>query len=263
MIQQSKNSVKVHLYEYTKYVSLPNKMTTLIVGASGATGSLVVNQLLECGQSVKAIVRSAETLASHENLTIIEASLLDLSDDELAQHVKGCHAIVSCLGHNISFKGLFGQPRKLVTEATQRLCEAVKTNKPEGSVKFILMNTVGNSNRDLQEPISFAQKLVISSLRRLVPPHKDNEDAADYLRTEIDRSNKQLEWVAVRPDSLLNEETISAYTVHASPTRSAIFNPGKTSRINVAQFMAELITKQETWNKWKYQMPVIYNQTTE
>ncbi len=238
-------------------------MTTLVVGASGATGRLVVNQLLERGQSVKAIVRSADTLTPHKNLTVIEASLLDLSDDELAQHIKGCNAIISCLGHNMSFRGIFGQPRKLVTEASQRLCEAVKTNKPEAPVKFILMNTVGNRNHDLQEPISFAQKLVISSLRRLVPPQADNEDAADYLRTKIDRSKKQLEWVAVRPDSLLNETRVSAYKLYASPTRSAIFNPGKTSRINVAHFMAELITKQETWHKWKYQMPVIYNQATE
>lgn len=238
-------------------------MITLVVGASGATGRHVVNQLLERGQTVKAIVRSADTLKTHNNLTVIEASLLDLSDIELAQHVKGCRAIVSCLGHNMSFKGIFGQPRRLVTEGTRRLCEAVKTNKPEASVKFILMNTAGNSNRDLKEPISIAQKLVISTLRNLLPPQADNEDAAEYLRTKIDRSNNQLEWVVVRPDSLLNETSVSAYTLHASPTRSAIFNPGKTSRVNVAQFMAELITNKETWQQWKYQMPVIYNQSNE
>jgi hypothetical protein len=47
--------------------------------------------------------------------------------------------------------------------------------------------------------------------------------------------------------------------VHASPTRSAIFDPGSTSRINVAHFMAELIANEDTWSKWKGHMPVIYN----
>ena len=44
-----------------------------------------------------------------------------------------------------------------------------------------------------------------------------------------------------------------------SPTRCAIFNAGKTSRINVGHFMAALITDDNTWNLWKGQMPVIYN----
>jgi hypothetical protein len=68
-----------------------------------------------------------------------------------------------------------------------------------------------------------------------------------------------VEWVAVRPDSLTNEDTVTAYELHASPTRSAIFDPGKSSRINVAHFMADLITDPHTWNEWKGQMPVIYN----
>lgn len=35
---------------------------------------------------------------------------------------------------------------------------------------------------------------------------------------------------------------------------------GETSRINVAHFMADLITDDGLWSRWKGQMPVIYNQ---
>jgi hypothetical protein len=52
---------------------------------------------------------------------------------------------------------------------------------------------------------------------------------------------------------------VTEYTVHNSPTRSAIFNPGKTSRINVGDFMAKLIVSKNEWNKWEGEMPVIYN----
>lgn len=238
-------------------------MTTLVVGASGATGRLLVDQLLNRGQTVRAIVRSPdklpELLRGRENLSVIPASLLDLSDMELAQHVAGCVAVASCLGHNLSWKGIYGHPRRLVTEATRRLCNAVKANEPEMSTKFVLMNTTGNSNRDLQEPISFAQSCVIGLLRLLLPPHADNENAADYLRTKIGQQDPVIEWTAVRPDSLTNEDQVTPYEIHPSPTRSAIFNPGTTSRINVAHFMAELITDEDTWEKWKGQMPVIYN----
>ena len=238
-----------------------------MVGASGATGRQLVKQLLDRGQHVRIVVRSTENLSksvmSHENLSVIHASVLDLSDTEMAQHVHGCAALASCLGHNLSFKGMFGAPRRLVTDATRRLCSAVKANQPKQPVKFVLMNTTGNSNRDLNEPISFGQKFVIGLLRLLLPPHVDNENAADYLRTEIGQNDGEIEWAVVRPDSLVDETEITEYAVHPSPTRSAIFDAGVTSRINVACFMADLIGDDDTWNEWKGKMPVIYNQGQE
>lgn len=238
-------------------------MTTIVVGATGATGLLLVEQLLDRGQKVKAIARSVDkvpqAVRDHPNLSIIQASILELTDKEMAEHVKGCAAVASCLGHNLTFKGLFGHPRRLVTDATRRLGDAIKANPSEEPSKFVLMNTTGNRNRDLAEPISFAQRCVIWLLRMLLPPHADNEEAADYLRTEIGRNNRKIEWAAVRPDGLTNEDEVTEYEIHVSPTRSAIFDAGKTSRINVAHFMADLITDPQTWNEWKGQMPVIYN----
>lgn len=240
-------------------------MTTLVVGASGATGRLLVEQLLNRGQSVKIIVRVLdtlpETIKNHDNASVIQASVLDISDEEMVRHVKGCDAVASCLGHNMSFKGIYGQPRRLVTDATRRLCNAIKANKAETPVKFVLMNTTGNSNRDLSEKISFGQKCVIWLLRLLLPPHVDNEQAADFLRTEIGQNDRAIEWVAVRPDGLINESEVTDYEVHPSPIRSAIFDAGTISRINVGHFMAELITDKDTWSKWKGQMPVIYRKT--
>ena len=68
-------------------------MTTVVVGASGATGRLLVEQLLNRGQTVKVVVRLpvkiTEIIKNRENLSIIHASILDLSDTEMAQHIKG------------------------------------------------------------------------------------------------------------------------------------------------------------------------------
>ena len=108
-------------------------MTTLVVGASGATGQYLVAQLLNKGHKVKAIVRSAEklpqSLRDESRLSIIEASILDLSDSEMAEHVAGCDAVASCLGHNLTFKSIYGRPRRLVTNATHRLCAGLKSVK--------------------------------------------------------------------------------------------------------------------------------------
>lgn len=241
-------------------------MIILVVGASGATGQQLVEQLLIQGHTVKAIVRSPESLPeswkNNTQLQIISASILDLSNKEMSDHVSDCDAIASCLGHSMNWKGIYGDPRKLVTDATHRLCNAIEANKPESPIKYVLMNTTGNRNRDLSEPISFAQKCVIGLLRLLLPPQVDNEKAADYLRTQVGQNNQFIEWAAVRPDGLINENQLTNYEIHASPTRSAIFNAGKTSRINVGHFMANLISDDDLWNTWKGQMPVIYNKSS-
>jgi hypothetical protein len=237
-------------------------MTTLVVGATGATGRLLVAELLSRGETVKAVVRSPEKLPQEllndESLTVIRASILDLSDAEIAQYADGCRAVASCLGHNLSLKGIYGQPRRLVTDAARRLCQAVKANNPDGTTKYVLMNTVGNRNRDLDEPISLAQRVAVGLMRVLLPPQVDNEQAAEYLRVQIGQDDPVIEWSAVRPDSLIDEDSVTVYVVHPSPV-GTLFNPGKTSRINVAHFMADLITDEATWNAWKGQMPAIYN----
>jgi putative NADH-flavin reductase len=241
-------------------------MTVLVVGASGATGQLLVTQLLECRQNVRAMVRIParlpEIVQNNDRLSVIHASILDLSDTEMTQHVRGCTAVASCLGHKVSWKGIYGHPRRLVTDATRRLCNAIKASPAEASTKYVLMNTAGNSNRDLDEPISFGQRCVMGLLRLCMPPHVDNEKAAEYLRTFVGQDDKAIEWAAVRPDTLINEDHVTGYAVYPSPIRSAIFNAGRTSRINVAHFMADLITDDDTWNRWKGQMPVIYNQAS-
>jgi hypothetical protein len=208
-------------------------------------------------------VRSPEklptSLKDHDHLSVIQASILDLSDAEMAQHVQGCNAVASCLGHTLNLKGMYGPPRRLVTDATRRLCQAIRANGPEAPVKYVLMNTVGNRNRDLDERVPFGERVVVGLLRLLLPPHVDNEQAADYLRTQIGQDDGAIAWAAVRPDSLIDRDEVTEYEVYPSPIRSAIFDPGSTSRINVAHFMARLITEADTWDQWKSQMPVIYD----
>ena len=74
------------------------------------------------------------------------------------------------------------------------------------------------------------------------------------------QSNSRITWVVVRPDSLREEDNVTDYSIHPSPIRSAIFDPGSTSRTNVAHFMADLVTDDHLWRQWEEQMPVIYNE---
>lgn len=243
----------------------PEARTVLVVGASGATGSLLVEELLTRGDNVRVVVRSSDglpqALRSHERLTMRQASLLDLDDAALKQLTDGCDAVASCLGHTMSWKGVFGPPYRLVTVATRRLAEALRATSRGRPTRFVLMNSAATRNRDLREGITLAHRVAINALRLLVPPHTDNEQAAEYLRRERGRSDRQLQWCVVRPDTLTNDPQPTAYQVFSSPIRSVLFDPGQTSRLNVARFMADLITDDRVWGRWRGQMPVVYDGT--
>jgi nucleoside-diphosphate-sugar epimerase len=235
----------------------------LVVGASGATGRLLVADLLNRDIYVVAVVRKGSSLKSrfesYPNYHEISANINEISDNYLTPLLKGCDVVLSCLGHNLTFRGLFGKPRQLVTDTIKKCSRVIESLTPKRKVKVILMNTTGNSNRDIPEIPPLSQRFVVSILRILLPPHVDNENAADFLRIHIAQNHQFIEWTAVRPDSLTNESEVTKYVIHTSPTRNAIFDAGATSRINVANFMANLATDSDLWEAWKGKMPVIYN----
>ena len=235
----------------------------LVLGSSGATGQLVVSQLLKQNVEVVAILRPSsnipESLYSHSNLQIIKTEITNLKEYELVHYLQGCDGIISCLGHNLTCKGMFGHPQLLVTNAIEKVCRAIESINTDKKIKLILMNTTGNSNPDYSEKPPVSQRVVISILRLLLPPHVDNENAANFLRLKIGQNHKVIEWVAVRPDSLIDKENVTEYELFNSPTRNVIFDAAPTSRINVANFISSLICEDKLWRQWKGKMPVIYN----
>ena len=227
--------------------------TISVAGATGQTGRLVVEQSLANDYKVRVIVRSRNRLPSeileHPNITLVEASLLDLSDEQMANLAKEYDSMVSFLGHVINFNGIFGEPK--------RLCKAIESNCPLSPVRFILMNTVGVSTPALSEQREWFERVVLSLLRWLISPHKDNETAAQHLHSNIGQKNKFVEWCSVRPDSLINEG-VSTYEITESPS-TGLFNGQPTARSNVAHFMVRLIEDDSLWTSWRFRMPVIMN----
>lgn len=234
-------------------------MTVLLVGGTGRTGRRVLDQCLLRGVDVRAIVRDTRRLpaggSERPRLTVVEADLLSMSDDEIASQVRGCDAVVSCLGHVTSPRGIFGPPWDLVVRATRRLCRAIEGPTP---VRFILMSSVSvNRPGHLDPRRGTLESAVLWLIRALLPPARDNQNAADLLCLEIGTVNPVVQWVAVRPDTLVDGD-ISEYAVHESPTNS-LFAPGKSSMVNVAHFMCELAIDAKTFETWKGKLPVITN----
>ena len=236
--------------------------TVLLLGGSGRTGQLVMRQLLGRGIGVRAIIRPGRALAPEvagdPHLHVTEASLLALTGEELQRHVRDCDAVISCLGHAISLRGIFGPPRDLVTRATSEVCRAIEALKPASPVKFILMSSVSvirAGGRDTRR--SALEKAVLRTLCAMIPPAGDNQRAADFLQQRVGESHAFVQWAAVRPDTLLPGD-VSEYTVHDSPV-DTLFSPGETNMANVAHFMCELVANPKTWAEWQGRLPVIVN----
>lgn len=241
---------------------MSTQQTVLLLGGTGRTGRRVLEQLLSSGISVRVIVRSARRLpalvAEHPSLVVVEANLLSLGDADLQRHARGCDAVISCLGHVLSFKGVFFPPRDLVTRATTRLCRAIEALQPAKPVKFILMSSVSvNHPGGLDTRRRMFEKAFVWMLRGVLPPANDNQQAANLLHDNIGTDNPFVQWAVVRPDTL-REGDVSEYTVHEGLV-SSLFAPDNTSMRNIAHFMCELLTNPKAWDSWKEKLPVIIN----
>lgn len=238
-------------------------MKVLVLGASGATGRLVLMQLVQRKMNTRILIRESAVIAEEffENplVEIVKGNINELDQSDLELLLQDCETVISCLGHNISLKGMFGHPRYLVLNAIRNLSQTVH-NTVKKKTKIILMSTTAFTNRQAGEQNSLGERIILSLLMGFLPPHRDNVKAADFLINEIGNQDEYIEWVAVRPDTLIDNDQVSAYDICESIQRSPIFDAGEISRINVSHFMAELATDENLWNEWVSKTPVLYNQ---
>lgn len=253
--------------------------TILVVGSTGATGKHVVQMLLDRGDTkVVAVARSESKLkgllrngeqTNIKNLDIKESSIGQMSVDELKDLTKECTAIVSCLGHNMTFKGMFcdglfiSQSVKKLTKVMPKTC------------RFVLMGTDGFSYPDGSDaPRTLFERGILNLLRCVLPPVEDNELSAKYLLEEAKSKNKKCyEWVIARPGDLVDEdETVLSETSKKDyeifdHTSGALFGDQSTTRTQVAHFMTDLATmdsKEAAFQKtYNHKMPVVYSRVID
>lgn len=239
----------------------------LVLGATGNTGRHVVTQLLEKSHHVRAIVRSKErmqqlldtTKYARDSLSLTEASLLDLNDNEIQELVDGTDAVVSCLGHNPNWNGLFGEPRRLVMDATKKLTSAIQDASP--NTRYIHMGTAAVANPNGNDtPWSRSERAILWALRRVLPPHVDNEESIEYIHELGTESN--IKWTVIRPSDLI-DGSVSEYTLE-SKLRPGLFSSGApATRANVANAMVSMILNDDLWNEWKFKMPALYDKVSD
>ena len=215
-------------------------MRILLLGATGRTGKLLLEQALARGHIVHALVRDKRKISIERfNLLLFEGTPSD--SFALEKAIQGCEAIVSAL--NISRKsefpwaGLRTPKDFLSTTMSHVVALAKQTNIRR--VVFISAWGVFETKKDL--PAWFRWLLNNSSLRY---------QYADHERQEAVVANSNLDWTAVRPVFLTNSKTPKeVFVSEDNKPKPHLY----ISRANLAAFMLAVLEK----NLYLCQAPVI------
>lgn len=215
-------------------------MKILLLGATGRAGKHLLQQSLERGHIVHALVRDkSKVTITHDHLTLFEGSPGDKA--ELDNAMKGCEAILSAL--NISRYNDWPWTRlrtpKDFLSSTMKLIIELMTKHNIQRIIFTSAWGVAETRRDI--PGWFRWFIENSNIKY---PYDDHARQEELLKPT------NLQWTAIRAAGLTNFKTKSRVIVSFNNTPK----PHLTiSRRNVAAFMLDALEK----NLYVREMPVV------
>lgn len=200
-------------------------LAVTIFGASGRTGSLLVERALRAGHQVKAFVRDPDkvTLAD-TRLELIQGDAKNEAD--VARAVEGADAVLSALGHTKT------SAKDIQTVATAHIIHAMKTF---GVRRLVSLTGAGvKAPEDQPKVIDRVFGLLLATFARNVI--KDAEAHAELIR------KSGVEYVIVRGPRLTDGAYTGSYKVGFIGKGSGT----QASRADVADFMLKQLTS-EAW----------------
>ena len=193
----------------------PKKL--LIVGATGGTGRRLIEQALERGYAVTALVRNSLRLPlEHPQLRVVQGDVLDYASVERA--VRGQEAVICALGHKRFFF-----PTRILSEGTGNLLRAMQTH---GVPRFVCETSLGIG--DSAGRMGLYYTLFVIPV--ILPFYY-----WDKTRQERLIAASAVEWIIVRPGVLSNARKRGNYR-HGHQIGSFILTL-RISRADVADFM--------------------------
>ena len=176
-------------------------MKLVVFGASGKTGTHIVEQTLAEGHEVSAFVRDVLKLnIKHENLSTVTGDVLNTKNVEAA--IKDQDAVLVALGNSTTSKN------SLRSEGTRNIISAMQTHKIK---RLIVMTTMGA--HESWEQLTFAGKAFFRTMLKHVKA--DHELQEDYVKSS------GLDWTIVRPSGLTDGVKTSWLSSRKRPTGRA------------------------------------------
>lgn len=197
----------------------------LVLGATGATGRLIVNQAVARGYDVTVLVRSADKASDIRGAKLIVGDARD--EAALREALKGRDAVVSALGTPVSpFREV-----TLLSTATRALVSAMKAEQ----VSRLVCITGMGAGDSAGHGGFIADNVIFPLLLKKVYADKDRQEA--IVR------DSGLDWVLVRPSILNNKPGRGSVR---TLTDLSGFHGGSIAREDVATFVLDQV-RADTW----------------
>ncbi|TPN57332.1 MULTISPECIES: SDR family oxidoreductase [unclassified Mesorhizobium] len=200
-------------------------MKILVLGATGATGRLIVSKALAQGYDVVVLVRSK---AKAENLAGAELVEGDARDPAALTHaIAGCEAVISSLGTAMS-------PLREVTMLSTATRVLVGVMERQNIRRLVCITGLGAGDSRGHGGFFFDRLLLPLMLRKV---YEDKDRQEDAIR------GSTLDWIVVRP-MVLNDKPARG-GIKALTDLSSVHG-GTIARADVAEFVVQQLTT-DTW----------------
>jgi putative NADH-flavin reductase len=187
------------------------------VGATGGTGRQLIQQALERGYAVTALVRDPSRLqVEHQQLKVVQGDVLDYDSVEGA--VRGQEAVISALGHKRFF-----YPTRILSKGTGNLLRAMQAH---GVPRFVCETSLGIGDSAARMGLYYTL-FVIPVILPFYYWDKTRQERLIAASTP--------EWIIVRPGVLSNAGRRGKYR-HGPQIGNFVLTV-RISRADVADFM--------------------------
>jgi len=186
-------------------------MRIALFGATGGTGTEVLEQALAQGHRVRALVRDPAKLTEREGLILIQGDVLDQA--AVDQSVQGSDAVICVLGSH-------GSSEPVEDRGTEHILAAMKDQGPRRLIAVTSMG-VGDS---IDQVAAFFRAIMKLTLKRVMEAKERQERA--IMASDLD-------WTIVRPGGLTDGPATGNYQSGLDKSIRA----GRVSRADVADFI--------------------------
>jgi uncharacterized protein YbjT (DUF2867 family) len=200
-------------------------MKVLVLGATGATGRLIVGKAIAKGYEVVALVRSKAKAADLAGVELIEGDARDPA--ALTRAIAGCDAVVSSLGTAMS-------PFKEVSSLSTATRALVGVMAAQNVRRLVCITGLGAGDSRGHGGFFFDRVLLPLMLRKV---YEDKDRQEDAIRAS------NLDWTIIRP-TVLNDKPARG-GIKALTDLSGVYG-GTIARADVAEFVVQQLAA-DTW----------------
>ena len=196
-------------------------MKVIVFGATGTIGTLAVQQMLEDGHEVTAFARTPSKLAIRDvSLRLFAGDVM--SDEVVAEAIKGQDAVVVTLGAGLSRKG---QVR------SQGTLNVIRSMQRHGVDRLICQSTLG-AHESWSNLNFFWKRIMFGAVLR--PVFQDHERQEQLVRAS------GLNWTIVRPGAFTDGPATGAFKENIQPGDRRLTL--KITRADIATFLSRQLS---------------------